>query len=129
VFGHSGVVTCNQQSYLKMIPNYNEVLFNNLQKAALLRAIEILRSVNIGHSYLGLPVFPIILYICTCVFFLRMKIRNSCSSCNSCCNSCNNKIVVVVIVVAVGIAIIVAVVVPFLMHLMHAVSLTLFIWT
>ena len=48
MFGHSGVVSCNQLTYLKRIPNYNEVLFNNLQKAALLGTIDILRSVNIG---------------------------------------------------------------------------------
>ena len=50
VFGHSGLVTCKQQPYLKKIPNYNEDLFNNLQKAALLGTIEMLRSVNIGYT-------------------------------------------------------------------------------
>jgi len=47
VFGNSGVVTCNQQSYLNRI--YNEVLFNNLQNAALPGTIEMLRSAIIGH--------------------------------------------------------------------------------
>jgi len=50
VFGHSGVVSYNQLSHLKRISNYNEVLFNNLQKAALLGTIDILRSVNIGYT-------------------------------------------------------------------------------
>jgi len=50
VFGHSGMVTCNQLSHLKRIPNYNESLFNNLQKAAILGTISVLQSVNIGHA-------------------------------------------------------------------------------
>ena len=47
MFGHSGLVTCKQQPYLKKTPNYNEDLFNNLQKAALLGTIEILRTLVI----------------------------------------------------------------------------------
>ena len=50
IYGHSGVVSCNQLTYLKRIPNYNEQLFNNLQKAVLLGMISILRSVNIGYT-------------------------------------------------------------------------------
>ena len=50
VFGHSGLVTCKQQPHLRKIPNYNEDLFNNLQKAAQLGTTEILRSVNIGYT-------------------------------------------------------------------------------
>ena len=48
--GHLGVVSCNQLPHLKRIQNYNEVLFDNLQKVALLRTITILTSVNIGHT-------------------------------------------------------------------------------
>ena len=33
IFGHSGIVSADQQTYLKRIPGYNENLFNNLQKA------------------------------------------------------------------------------------------------
>jgi len=50
VFGHSGVVSANQQVYLKQIPDYNETLFNNLQKAAILGTINILTSLNIGYT-------------------------------------------------------------------------------
>jgi len=48
VFGHSGMVSTNQQTYLKRIPEYSENLFNNLQKAALLGTVNILRSLNFG---------------------------------------------------------------------------------
>ena len=36
VFGQSGVVSCQQQHCLKRIPLFSELLFHNLQKAALL---------------------------------------------------------------------------------------------
>ena len=48
VTGHSGVVSANQQTHLKRIPDYNETLFNNLQKAAILGTINILTSINFG---------------------------------------------------------------------------------
>ena len=48
IFGHSGVVSCQQQHYLKQIPFSNESLFHNLQKAPLLGTVLILRNVNLS---------------------------------------------------------------------------------
>ena len=50
VIGHSGVVSANQQTHLKRIPDYNETLFNNLQKAAILGTVNILTSINFGYT-------------------------------------------------------------------------------
>ena len=50
VFGHSGDVSCQQQHYLKRIPLFSESLFHNLQKAALLGIVSILRNVNLSAT-------------------------------------------------------------------------------
>ena len=47
VFGHSGVVSC-QQHHLKWIPFSNKSLFHNIQKGALLGTVLILRNVNLS---------------------------------------------------------------------------------
>jgi len=46
VFGHSGVVSLHNQNHLKRIPFYSKHLFQNLQKAALLGTLSIMRHVN-----------------------------------------------------------------------------------
>ena len=50
VFGHSGVVSCHQSTHLKKLPSYSDRLFNQLQKAAILGTISVLRSINIGYT-------------------------------------------------------------------------------
>jgi len=46
VFGHLGVVSSHNQHHLKRIPFYSEHLFQNLQKAALIGTILIMRYLN-----------------------------------------------------------------------------------
>ena len=46
VLGHTGVVSCRQQTYLKKLPCYSNSLFQQLQQAALLGTISILRDIN-----------------------------------------------------------------------------------
>ena len=50
VFGHSGIVSSHQSSHLHKLPHYSLQLFNQLQKAAILGTVSVLRSLNIGHT-------------------------------------------------------------------------------
>ena len=44
VLGHSGVVSCHHQRFLKKLPCYCDSLFQQLQQAALLGTISIIRD-------------------------------------------------------------------------------------
>ena len=46
VFGHTGIVSCRQQNYLKKLLCYSDSLFQQLQQAVLLGTISILRDNN-----------------------------------------------------------------------------------
>ena len=46
VFGHTGVISKHQRQHLKKIPFFNDFVFDNLQKAALLGTIAVMRSIN-----------------------------------------------------------------------------------
>ena len=46
VFGHTGVVSCRQLTYLKKLPCFSDSLFQQLQQAAFLGTISILRDIN-----------------------------------------------------------------------------------
>jgi len=50
VFGHSGIVSCHQSTYLKKLPSYSDRLFHYLQQAAILGTISVLRAINIGYA-------------------------------------------------------------------------------
>jgi len=47
VFGVSGIVSKQQRSHLEKIPAFNDVLFANLQKAAILGTVDVLRNINL----------------------------------------------------------------------------------
>jgi len=46
VFGHTGIVSCHQKTFTKKLPCHGNNLFQQLQQAALLGAIAILRDIN-----------------------------------------------------------------------------------
>jgi len=46
VFGHTGIVSCCQENYLKKSLCFSDSLFQQLQQAALLGTISILRDNN-----------------------------------------------------------------------------------
>ena len=46
VFGHTGIVSCRQQNYLKKLPCYSDSLFQQLQQAVQLETISILWDNN-----------------------------------------------------------------------------------
>ena len=50
VFGHIGVVSRRQQTYLKKLPCYSSSLFQQLQQAALFGTISILRDINFKYG-------------------------------------------------------------------------------
>ena len=50
IFGHSGVVSSRQLQYLKKLPCYCDGLFQQLQQAALLGTISILRDINFNYG-------------------------------------------------------------------------------
>ena len=49
VFGVSGIVSKQQRSHLRKIPAFNDVLFANLQKAAILGTVDVFRNINLLH--------------------------------------------------------------------------------
>jgi len=46
VFGHTGVVSCRQLTYLQKLPCFSDSLFQQLQQATLLGTLSILRDIN-----------------------------------------------------------------------------------
>ena len=46
VFGHTGVISKHQWQHLKKIPFFNDFVFDNFQKTALLGTIAIMKSIN-----------------------------------------------------------------------------------
>jgi len=47
VLGITGIVSKQQRSHLEKIPAFNDVLFVNLQKAAILGTVDVLRNINL----------------------------------------------------------------------------------
>ena len=47
VFGVSGVVSKQQRSHLEKIPAFTNVLFANLQKAAILGTVDVIKNINL----------------------------------------------------------------------------------
>ena len=69
VFGHSGVVSKHQRQYLKVIPHFTDSVFNNLQKAALLGTIAIMRYVNfLVYLRYFYWLYSVCLYMCISFF-------------------------------------------------------------
>jgi len=50
VFGHTGVVSCRQLTYLKKLPCFSDSLFQQLQQTTLLGTISILRDLNFHYG-------------------------------------------------------------------------------
>ena len=46
VFGHTGVVSCHQLTYVKKLPCFSDNLFQQLQQATLLETLSIFRDIN-----------------------------------------------------------------------------------
>ena len=50
VFGHSGLVSSHHVSHLRKLPSYSGRLFSQLQQAAILGTISILRLINLSYA-------------------------------------------------------------------------------
>jgi len=64
IFGHTGVVSCHQQVYLQKIPCYSNSLFQQLQQAALLGTISILRDIWCNLSIFACTSFNLCTIVC-----------------------------------------------------------------